>query len=448
MSPTFHIMATKKTRPRSAPRRKKPASSSFSRVRFLFWTVLLGLTAGSLVLAFVLLKTMPFESIPFRATPSAPPSVTSREKTQITPPRTAQAPHRKIARPPASVPPDRNYEEKSSEPLESKIREVDMAILQAALQCGIPSEGLRHTGVEQRSRGGRNYHFQTITIDPSADWARLARSLSTTLTSLVDGAVMTSSQGTGKTLRIAVDGFPTHLLVPGVRQAGRRPPQNGALAIVIDDMGQHIREGEILAGLPVPVTFSVLPYNDHAREVAELAHRNGLEVLIHLPMEPQGYPEKANPGPGALFSSMSETNLRSLVRKAVQHVPHAVGANNHMGSRFTESGSGMDAVLEELAGRRLFFLDSMTTSRSQGKPASRRAHVPYIQRNIFLDNVQDQAAIVFQLRKAETLAKRKGMAVAIGHPYPETLHALAEWARTRDTSIRIVTVQQLLKMRG
>lgn len=259
---------------------------------------------------------------------------------------------------------------------------------------------------------------------------------------------MTSVQNAEKKLRIAVDGFPTHLLVPARRQARRRPPQNGALAIVIDDMGQHMREGELLAGLPVPVTFSVLPYNDHAREVAELAHRRGLEVLIHLPMEPQGYPDKANPGPGALFSSMPEKTLRSLVHKAAQHVPHAVGANNHMGSRFTESNRGMNAVLEELAGRRLFFLDSMTTSRSQGKPASQRAQVPYIRRNIFLDNVQDQAAIVFQLKKAETLARRKGIAVAIGHPYPETLHALAEWARTRDTSIRIVTVQQLLKMRG
>ena len=371
-------MAAKKKRTRSAPGKKKPASSSFSRIKVLFWSVLFGLTVGSLALAFVLLKTMPFESVPgWKSGPVSPP-VISRKQAAPTP-RAAAHP-KKVDKAPPVRRQIRTYEEDPSESLESKIREVDMAILQAALQCSIPSRGLRHTGVEQRSKAGQSYHFQTITIDPTADLKRLGKTLSTTLTALVDGAVMTSPGKNSRELRITVDGFPTHTLLPAIQTPPPRPasPPKGALAIVIDDMGQHVREGDVLAGLSVPVTFSVLPYNEHAREVAELAYRNGLEVLIHLPMEPRGYPETANPGPGALFTSMPPKTIRTLVNRAAERIPHATGVNNHMGSRFTEYGRGMDTVLAELAVRRLFFLDSMTTSRSQGRTASRRAHVPYI----------------------------------------------------------------------
>ncbi|HKK34295.1 MAG TPA: divergent polysaccharide deacetylase family protein [Desulfomicrobiaceae bacterium] len=440
-------MTTKKKPTRSVSRRKKAPASSFSKVRLLLWTALFGLTAGSLVLAMTLLKTMPYETSP-KVPVSPGQSLTVRRELPAPVPRDMTPP---TPRPAAKIRKKVHpYEEIPAESLEYKIREADMAILQAALQCGISSEGVRHTSVEQRESAGQEYHFQTITIAPSADLKKLGATLSTTLTTLVDGAVLTAPRGADRDLRITVDGFPTHRLVLGTIQAPSRqsPDSEAALAIVIDDMGRSVREGAFLADLDMPVSFSILPYNAHAREVAELAHRRGLEVLIHLPMEPRGYPETADPGPGALFTSMKRQTIRSLMVRALQRVPHASGANNHMGSRFTESGPGMDAVLSELAGHRLFFLDSVTTPRSQGENASRKARVPYIRRNIFLDNVQDAQAIIFQLKKAETLARRRGAAVAIGHPYPETLRALDEWSRTRDTSVRIRTVTDLLKKRG
>jgi hypothetical protein len=442
-------MTAPKKRTRTASRKKKaPKRSAFSRIRLLFLATLFGLAAGSLVLALALLRTVPFESSP--DTPKIASSQTSSVRAEAAGPGSHEQSGRQARSKPAVRKRIHPYEETPAESLESKIREVDMAILQAALQCSIPSDALRHTTVEQRTAGRLSYHFQTITIAPTADLNRLGQKLSTTLAALVDGAVLTAPRDSGEELRIAVDGFATHNLILAPAHRSRRSTQKpgAALAIVIDDMGQSVREGMFLADLNVPVTFSILPYNPRAGEVADLAHRRGLEVLIHLPMEPRGYPETADPGPGALFTSMNSQTIRTLVTRALKRVPHASGANNHMGSRFTESGPGMDAVLAELAGHHLFFLDSVTTPHSRGKRASQRAHVPYIRRNIFLDNVQDPQAIIFQLKKAETLARRNGAAVAIGHPYPETLQALRQWSRSRDTSIRIGTVGELLKQRG
>ena len=195
------------------------------------------------------------------------------------------------------------------------------------------------------------------------------------------------------------------------------------MTIIMDDLGRSIYTAQTLVAIPQHVTFSILPGEAQAGKVAELAHRSGREVMLHVPMEPQGYPA-VNPGDDALFVRYSEREIRSRFDVLLAAVPHATGANNHMGSRFTEDADALAPVMQSLREKGLFFIDSRTTGHTQVTAVANKYDVPTLSRDVFLDNVADVDAIVVQLGKLEARAKRQGMAIGICHPYPETLEAL------------------------
>jgi polysaccharide deacetylase 2 family uncharacterized protein YibQ len=216
------------------------------------------------------------------------------------------------------------------------------------------------------------------------------------------------------------------------------------VAIVMDDLGMDLATARALLAIDLPVSFAILPWNEKAPQVAELAHGAGREVLIHLPMEPQGYPA-TNPGPEALLVGLDDAEIRRRFAGYLTRVPHAVGGNNHMGSRFTEDREKMQVVIGELQGAGLFFLDSLTSGGSVAFEVAREAGVPAARRDRFLDNVQQTAAIAGELRKLARLAARQGYAVGICHPYPQTLAALRQEAATfAREGVEVVPVSQLL----
>ena len=222
------------------------------------------------------------------------------------------------------------------------------------------------------------------------------------------------------------------------------PGSGGRVAIVMDDLGRDLASARELLAIDLGVTFAIIPQNEAAPQVATLAHQSGREVMIHMPMEPQGYP-RTNPGVDALLLSRSDEEIRALVRGYRQRVPYAVGGNNHMGSRFTESREKMAVVLEELRQAGLFFVDSRTSNRSVAFETARELGVATVRRDIFLDNVRTVPAIRGEIRRMVGIAKKSGEALAICHPYPETFAALrAEVGYLRAQGIRVVPASRLL----
>lgn len=194
-------------------------------------------------------------------------------------------------------------------------------------------------------------------------------------------------------------------------------------AIVIDDLGQSLGHLRAVAGLGLPVSVAVLPgLGATARTVIE-ARRLGLEVLLHQPMEPLAEPGP-KPGPGAMLTTMDAADLRRRLRENLAVVPGAVGVNNHMGSKFMEDPRGVAVLMEELAGRGLFWLDSRTSSGSLGERTARDRGIPAIARDVFLDSERSPEHIRGQVLQLLELARLRGRAVGIGHPYPETLAVL------------------------
>ena len=218
------------------------------------------------------------------------------------------------------------------------------------------------------------------------------------------------------------------------------------IAIVIDDLGRDETEVEEIERFDVPITYSVLPYEeDTGAVVAELTAR-GEEMLCHLPMEPEG---QGDPGPGALLESMSEEELVVATDRALAAVPGAVGVNNHMGSVLSADPRTMRPVLARLAKKHLFFLDSRTSAKSVGYRLAIELGVPAAERQVFLDDVEEPAAIRAQFARLLALARKKGAAIAIGHPHPNTLAVLAdEIPKAVAAGFEIVPVSYLLDRAG
>lgn len=221
-------------------------------------------------------------------------------------------------------------------------------------------------------------------------------------------------------------------------------PKPGAprLTIVIDDLGGSLDQARDLLDLGIPVTFSILPNLAHTKEIDALAAKAGMEVILHQPMQAHG---NAPASPGTLRSGASVPDVAATLGAHLAQVPHAVGVSNHTGSKATEDPVLMAAVLTVVKARGLFFLDSLTSARSVGLKQAATQGVPALARAVFLDNERGQQAALLMLAQAEREARAKGHAVAIGHPYPETIAALAAWAVSRDKSVALVPLAKQAK---
>ena len=219
--------------------------------------------------------------------------------------------------------------------------------------------------------------------------------------------------------------------LPAWRQhAVAAEPKDGRprIAVVLDDVGVHVPNGLRAVRLPGPVTMAIMTYAQDAQALAALARANGHELLVHVPMEPED--ESWNTGPNALRASLGPAELGRRIEWALGRFDGAVGVNNHMGSRFTADAGAMEVLMEALGARGMLFLDSLTTSRSTGRRTARAAEVPYLARDVFLDNEPDPESVWSRIAEVEALARRNGSAVAVGHPKGATLQVLKEWLPT------------------
>lgn len=328
--------------------------------------------------------------------------------------------------------------------LERRVRLVEEALHKSLKAQQADLASLQVVSAEPREHAGQTYPFTTLRL-PQVDSRALHERLVKELAALVPSAKLTR---VGPDVwDISIDGLPTHRLnlppeAPRPETPAPKPAAKGRLAIVIDDMGEDVAVARELAVLGAPVAFSIWPDSSHRPEVIKIAKANGREILIHLPMQPKGYP-KVDPGPHPLLTTMHADQIKAQVARAVKRVPGAIGINNHMGSEFSQFGAGMRAALSVMREDGLFFLDSRTSAATVGTAEARKLGVRTYQRDVFLDNIQSQAAILKQLRQAEGIAKQRGHAIAIGHPYKQTLAAIKLWLKEKDPAVHVVAISTL-----
>jgi polysaccharide deacetylase 2 family uncharacterized protein YibQ len=224
----------------------------------------------------------------------------------------------------------------------------------------------------------------------------------------------------------------TAVTVPSAKRTARPHAKNALarkarlkLIVVIDDVGQNIKELEPFLTIPADLTFSILPHLPYSRAARERIIAAGKEAILHMPMEPErdASGHQADPGPGALYCSASNRQLETLLDEAFASVPGVHGFNNHMGSLVTANLGVMRVIFRYARDKNLFFLDSRTIGTTVAPEVAREYHVPLFERKLFLDNEPQAEAIRAQLvkaaadvvREADNLAVPDTPYIAIGH---------------------------------
>lgn len=391
--------------------------------------------------------------LPFKNAPSKPGTVQSPVAHKAPEGPVAQGSKEPRSKQPSvrDVPAQKNQRlvyEAQIDDFDAKVRRVDLAVLKGLAAQGGSESLMRHRTVELRRHGGQEFYYQNLTINLGQEVFPFLAELKRNLDQLGPGFSLKTVDNNPRDLEISILGEPTHHIFLPLSLVPEAPPEVQTvkaprLVIIIDDLGESMAVANRLAGLPFEVSFSVLPHNTKARQVAELARQKDLELLLHLPCEPEGYPKSANSGPGTLRVNMTPAVLEQTLADNLARLPEVDGVNNHMGSRLTQDKKAMAVVLGHLQGRGKFFVDSLTTPRSCVRDVSKTLGLRYYRRHIFIDNTAKEHAILLQLKKAESLARRTGLAVAIGHPYPATLSALESWAKTRDMSVVVCKIQDI-----
>lgn len=219
------------------------------------------------------------------------------------------------------------------------------------------------------------------------------------------------------------------------------------LSIIIDDIGNDLVPVRKLLKVDADITFAILPLCSHSRESAEILHKAHRETLLHLPMEPNSYP-KEKPGNGALFTDMNNEELVSQLEKDLASVPYVLGVNNHMGSKFMADEKKLVIIFNILKKKKLFFIDSRTTTNTKAYAASEKVNMQFASRKVFLDNDRDYNEIYNKLLAAAQNSSDLSPLIIIGHPYPETIRAIKDASRVlREKGILIVPVSKLISPR-
>ena len=221
-----------------------------------------------------------------------------------------------------------------------------------------------------------------------------------------------------------------------------------AIAIIMDDIGYRHREDQEVIALPGPLAVSILPHSPHADEMARLAADSGKDVMLHLPMEPLREEKNMALGPGALMLNMDRIDLMRTLNQNLDAVPTAIGVNNHMGSLLTRDTQHMQWLMESLRIHGKFFVDSVTSRNSVAAQVAQRKGVPNLRRDVFLDDDLGAQNLRDNFQELIKVARRKGSALAIGHPHPETIALLrTELTHLQSLGVRLVSVPELLQMR-
>ena len=240
------------------------------------------------------------------------------------------------------------------------------------------------------------------------------------------------------------EAFHREAVVPPPPITRIKPANNGIpVAIIIDDIGYDRKMAEGFLELDVPLTFSVLPEGTFNHSIIDQALKKDVEIMLHLPMEPSNYPS-VNPGPGALLSSMKPDELIAQLNANLDRVPSVKGVNNHMGSRLTASSEQMRQIFTILKKRDLFFVDSRTSADTLCRPSAELLHLPFAERDVFIDHEQTRAFVRKQLKLLIKRAKRQGYAIGIAHPHAVTLEVLKEMLPELNKAVFLTHASQVV----
>jgi uncharacterized protein len=337
----------------------------------------------------------------------------------------------------------------SPEDFSKRVFLVDQIIQSQLYEIGLEEKNILLHQSSSKKEGNLTWKQSSLKVQvlPSLSFSLIEGNFRRSLSALGKPVSIQSSQKQESLhLEVRVLGRITHQLtfvssIPSTLKTALRPK----IAIVIDDLGGENKISQELLRWDVPITFSILPFTSYSKILAREAHRKGKEVILHLPMEPHGYPQ-TRPGEGVLLEEMDEARLLRQLSKDIEAVPYIKGVSNHMGSRLMEDPEKIKTVFSELKRRGLFFLDSRTTPQTVGLQVAQSVGLKAMERNIFIDHSSTEEDIKQQLEQLIRLSLSKGKAIGIGHPHPATLKSIKEMIpKMKEKGIEVVPLSAVME---
>ena len=337
----------------------------------------------------------------------------------------------------------------SPEDFSQKVFLVDQIIQSQFYEIDLQKKNILLHQTSLKKEGGLAWKQSSLKVRvlPSLPFSLIEGNLRQSLSALGKSvSIQSSPKSESLYLEVKVLNRITHQLtfvssIPSALKTALRP----RIAIVIDDLGGENKISQELLRWDLPITFSILPFTPYSKVLAGEAHRKGKDIILHLPMEPHGYPQ-TRPGEGVLLEEMDEARLLRQLSKDIEAVPYIKGVSNHMGSRLMEDPEKMKIVFLELKRRGLFFLDSRTTPQTIGLQVAQSVGLKAMERSIFIDNSSTEEDIKQQLERLIQLSLSKGKAIGIGHPHPSTIKSLKEMIpKMKEKGIELVPLSAVME---
>ena len=342
------------------------------------------------------------------------------------------------------------FEIYSSENFEVRLKHLDRAIYASLVALGVSVDDVEFPSVYTKYSKGLHWGFAVLEIRPpkSPSKADIQTILDRHLSKEVSGATyQIASDDRYPVVYVSLDRHPTHRLVFLEKLIKAPPPpvlkQLPKISIILDDVGYDKKIALDFLSLDAPITVSIFPFSPYRKTIASAAHEKGRDVMLHLPMEPQEYPE-VNPGEGVLLTSMDRDMLLAQLEEDLEAIPYIVGVNNHMGSKFTKDPERMTYILKRLQKKGLFFVDSRTTTRTCVRKVAKRIKLRFAERQVFLDHLEEASFIRAQIKQLVSIARSKGSAIGIIHPHRLTYRIIKEALPSLKKVVEVVPVSHLI----
>ncbi|MFH1612522.1 MAG: divergent polysaccharide deacetylase family protein [bacterium] len=200
-----------------------------------------------------------------------------------------------------------------------------------------------------------------------------------------------------------------------------------SLVLIIDDFGYGKKIAQKFLNLKnIGLTFSILPHLPYSLQIAQIAQKNGFEIILHLPMEPCEKHLKKIMEKQTIMNYMQKEEIEKIVQKGIKSMPEIKGVNQHMGSKIIQNKKIMEIILTELKKENLYFIDSLTNSKSVVKMLAKEIGIQINTNNLFIDNKKDIVCIKEMLNKLVLRSLKKGEVIGIGHVNEITFQAIKE----------------------
>ena len=220
-----------------------------------------------------------------------------------------------------------------------------------------------------------------------------------------------------------------------------------SISIIIDDLGYKQKEDMLALSLPGPIAYAILPHAPYTKKVSAIASQNGKEILLHQPM--QALENNELLGPGALTLNMTQKEFEETLEKNMNGISNIIGINNHMGSLLTRHPGHMQWLMNVLKKNKYIYVDSLTSVNSVAAKIAKKNKIPFLKRDVFLDNNKDFEYITKKIFELIAIAKKEGTALAIAHPHSNTIEILSKFLENIDKyGVKLIGIKSLIKIRN